>query len=497
MAMPLPAARATVSARSTRGGRRLHRHPNGLSSGRERVVVHADGRAQESNVAGSAAHEDLHTFRRRMRHRRRLGARRVYQSDRRCRHEGCTTVLSIYNPSAYCSLHERRQVQHVRHTARQVLQRVCANTACATAFVTTNPARVYCSDRCRMSAFQQRRQAEKRRSQQREAAGVRAVRPPAAEPGPGLTAAAARILLSGPPPGHAAPFQYNPGNGPARPHPASTARSAPWTPLSSAAWAMSWSTGSPTTASASAELPVMSRVQPGEIAARLPAAPPDQAEGLERHRRRPRRIVLPGITHWNHPGWFAYFPSNTDLSLGAGRPRGLRPGRAGHELADQPRGHRGRGRGHGLAAPDGGPARCLQRRDPRQRQHGHLLRPAVRARAHQRLQPEPRRPAGEARAACRVRLRPGAQLHRQGGPAGRLRRRPPAPDRHRRRTRPAPRPAGGGHRRGPGRRPPALRRGGRRRHHGHHGPRPVGRHAALASATACGCTSTRRWRAPP
>ena len=26
------------------------------------------------------------------------------------------------------------------------------------------------------------------------------------------------------------------------------------------------------------------------------------------------RIVLPGITHWNHPGFFAYFPSNTDLS---------------------------------------------------------------------------------------------------------------------------------------------------------------------------------------
>jgi endogenous inhibitor of DNA gyrase (YacG/DUF329 family) len=108
---------------------------------------------------------------------------RVYQADRRCRHEGCTTVLSIYNPAAYCSLHERREVdQQVRHAARQVLQRACANTACATAFVTTNPARVYCSDRCRMSAFQQRRQAEKRRSQQREVAGAQARETAGAQP---------------------------------------------------------------------------------------------------------------------------------------------------------------------------------------------------------------------------------------------------------------------------------------------------------------------------
>jgi hypothetical protein len=96
---------------------------------------------------------------------------RVYQADRRCRHEGCITVLSIYNPSSYCSLHEHRQIDHhARHAAREALKRVCANTACAGAFVTNNPARVYCSDRCRMSAFQQRRQAEKHRAQQRDPA---------------------------------------------------------------------------------------------------------------------------------------------------------------------------------------------------------------------------------------------------------------------------------------------------------------------------------------
>ena len=63
-----------------------------------------------------------------------------------------------------------------------------------------------------------------------------------------------------------------------------------------------------------AEYPVMSRVRPGEVAAKLPAEPPRRAEGLATISADLERIVLPGITHWNHPGWFAYFPSNTDLS---------------------------------------------------------------------------------------------------------------------------------------------------------------------------------------
>ncbi|MGO8685175.1 MAG: pyridoxal phosphate-dependent decarboxylase family protein [Thermoleophilia bacterium] len=63
-----------------------------------------------------------------------------------------------------------------------------------------------------------------------------------------------------------------------------------------------------------AELPVMSRVEPGDIQALLPAEPPVQAVGLTDITADLDRIVLPGITHWNHPGWFAYFPSNTDLT---------------------------------------------------------------------------------------------------------------------------------------------------------------------------------------
>jgi aromatic-L-amino-acid decarboxylase len=63
-----------------------------------------------------------------------------------------------------------------------------------------------------------------------------------------------------------------------------------------------------------ADYPVMSRAQPGEVAAQLPAEPPRRAEGLATISADLERIVLPGITHWNHPGFFAYFPSNSDLS---------------------------------------------------------------------------------------------------------------------------------------------------------------------------------------
>jgi aromatic-L-amino-acid decarboxylase len=62
------------------------------------------------------------------------------------------------------------------------------------------------------------------------------------------------------------------------------------------------------------DLPVMSRVHPGEVGAQLPAEPPQHAERLSDVVTDLERIVLPGITHWNHPGWFAYFPSNTDLT---------------------------------------------------------------------------------------------------------------------------------------------------------------------------------------
>ncbi len=62
------------------------------------------------------------------------------------------------------------------------------------------------------------------------------------------------------------------------------------------------------------DYPVMSRVQPGEVAAQLPAEPPLRGEGLGDIVADLDRIVMPGITHWNHPGFLAYFPSNSDLA---------------------------------------------------------------------------------------------------------------------------------------------------------------------------------------
>jgi aromatic-L-amino-acid decarboxylase len=61
-------------------------------------------------------------------------------------------------------------------------------------------------------------------------------------------------------------------------------------------------------------LPVLSQVRPGEIRARFPRAAPARGGGLEAAIAALDRDVLPGITHWNHPAFFAYFPSNTSLA---------------------------------------------------------------------------------------------------------------------------------------------------------------------------------------
>ena len=57
--------------------------------------------------------------------------------------------------------------------------------------------------------------------------------------------------------------------------------------------------------------PVRSGVAPGEIAERLPAAPPEDGEPFEGIFADFERELLPGITHWQHPSFFAYFPANS------------------------------------------------------------------------------------------------------------------------------------------------------------------------------------------
>jgi aromatic-L-amino-acid/L-tryptophan decarboxylase len=53
--------------------------------------------------------------------------------------------------------------------------------------------------------------------------------------------------------------------------------------------------------------PVLSRVQPGEVKAGLPGEAPKRAESFDQILADFERILMPGITHWNHPGFFAYF----------------------------------------------------------------------------------------------------------------------------------------------------------------------------------------------
>lgn len=58
------------------------------------------------------------------------------------------------------------------------------------------------------------------------------------------------------------------------------------------------------------ELPVRAQTQPGEVLSALPKSPPEVAQPIEEIIKDFERIVVPGITHWQHPRFFAYFPSN-------------------------------------------------------------------------------------------------------------------------------------------------------------------------------------------
>ena len=63
-----------------------------------------------------------------------------------------------------------------------------------------------------------------------------------------------------------------------------------------------------------ADFPVMSRVAPGDVARALPASAPQQGEQFDAIMRDVDRIVVPGLSHWQHPRFFGYFPSNGSLA---------------------------------------------------------------------------------------------------------------------------------------------------------------------------------------
>lgn len=56
--------------------------------------------------------------------------------------------------------------------------------------------------------------------------------------------------------------------------------------------------------------PVQSRVNPGDIRAKLPKNAPKKGEPFEKVLADFDKIIMPGITHWQSPNWFAYFPAN-------------------------------------------------------------------------------------------------------------------------------------------------------------------------------------------
>ncbi|MEQ1691912.1 MAG: pyridoxal-dependent decarboxylase, partial [Gemmatimonas sp.] len=59
------------------------------------------------------------------------------------------------------------------------------------------------------------------------------------------------------------------------------------------------------------QYPVRSRAKPGDTRRALPASPPVVGEPLEAMLGDFHRTILPGITHWNHPSFFAYFANSS------------------------------------------------------------------------------------------------------------------------------------------------------------------------------------------
>lgn len=59
--------------------------------------------------------------------------------------------------------------------------------------------------------------------------------------------------------------------------------------------------------------PVLSQVKPGEIIEKLPLSPPQKGESMHQMMEDIDKIIMPGITHWQSPNFYAFFPSNTSF----------------------------------------------------------------------------------------------------------------------------------------------------------------------------------------
>jgi aromatic-L-amino-acid decarboxylase len=62
------------------------------------------------------------------------------------------------------------------------------------------------------------------------------------------------------------------------------------------------------------QYPVMSPAEPGAIKAQLPSTPPDDGEPFDAILRDLDRLIMPGLSHWQHPHFYGYFPCNGTLA---------------------------------------------------------------------------------------------------------------------------------------------------------------------------------------
>ena len=61
--------------------------------------------------------------------------------------------------------------------------------------------------------------------------------------------------------------------------------------------------------------PVQATVAPGDVRAALPEHPPTEPESFEAVMADVDRVIMPGVTNWQHPNWFAYFPANNSYAV--------------------------------------------------------------------------------------------------------------------------------------------------------------------------------------
>jgi aromatic-L-amino-acid decarboxylase len=63
-----------------------------------------------------------------------------------------------------------------------------------------------------------------------------------------------------------------------------------------------------------AERPVMASTAPGQVKNQFPSSPPEQPEGFDGVFHDLEKTILAGLTHWQHPSFFGYFPANASLA---------------------------------------------------------------------------------------------------------------------------------------------------------------------------------------